>query len=41
MGLSKKYIQIVEKPEHNKTNNIKNNCLNGYGAIREQLDENN
>ena len=41
MGLFQKYIQIAEKHEHNKTNNVKIKSLNGREAIRETLDENN
>ena len=41
MGLFQNEIQIVEQPKHNKTNIIKIMSINGYDAIREQLDETN
>ena len=41
MGFFYKEVQSVEKPNHNKTNNVKIKSLNGYDAIREKLDENN
>ena len=41
MGLFTKRIHMVNKPKHNKTKDIKIQSLNGYGAIRERLDEHN
>ena len=41
MGLFQNEIQMVKQPKNKKINDIKIKCLNGYGAIREQLDEHN
>ena len=41
MGLSQKETQIVEKPKHNKTSNLKIRSPNGYDVIRERLDKHN
>ena len=41
MELFQKDIQIVEKPKHNKTNDIKIKSLNGCDATREKLGGNN
>ena len=41
MGLFQNEIQIVGKPISDKPDKIKLKSLNGYGAIREKLDETN
>ena len=41
MGLFQNEVQIVEKPKHNKTNNVEIKPLNGYDNIRKRFDENN
>ena len=41
MGLFQNEIRIVEKLKNNKVSTIKIKSLNGYVAIRENLDENN
>ena len=40
MGCSKTRLRYL-KNLNNKTNNVKMKYLNGYGAIREKLDEHN
>ena len=41
MGLFQNDINIVGKPENNKTNGVNMKSLNRYGAIREKLYEHN
>ena len=41
MGFFNNEITVVEKPQNNKSNNIKIKPLNGHDAIREELDDNN
>ena len=41
MGLFQNEIQMVEKPKNNKPDKVKLKSLNGYGAVREKLDEHN
>ena len=41
MGLIQNGIQVVGKPNNNKPDQVKLESLNGYGSIREKVDQGN